>query len=182
MLRCDKLIDWISGPLLIFHERRHRPLRRLKKLPSIGLREFRKFLAATAHLGKLLFVGFVRGISGIVAEQEFNFVRDAVTIAIFISDQRQPRDDVFGLSATRQFLSEDPQARPKWIVGKVVEVFRVLIRARQMTNGAAVEVPRKKMVVVPAKSRLVGRGRARLLTQESDAAKDERANREIFSY
>ena len=129
MLCCDERIDGISNPAFVFYFGDGRLRDGIEWAPLVGGEEFAEF----GCRGALGFCRSVFWVTGIVAEEKFDFIGDAVFVGVFFGDGGEAFGDGFG-------FAEGAQGFAEWIVREIVEEFGIFIRAREMAGGAAIKV------------------------------------------
>src|SRR5262245_45957433 len=92
-----------------------------------------------------------------MAQQDFDFVWDAVVIAVLPGNSLQPCCDIRFAAGLRKLPGNKPQPVAEVIVRKLIETFGRFVFAWQMTRRALGKAFGEKPVVMPFEARFVRR-------------------------
>ena len=168
-------VERIASPVPIGF-RNSRPRDGIKWPPAVGREESIKLRPALFGICHLFFGGSVLAISRIMAEQNFGLVVHAIAVAVFVSDQFQPRGQVLLLPLGNQLFANDAQSCAKGIMRELIQALRVFIFTRQVASRATSQSFGQELVVMLFERRFVSGSGPRLEHRPEQHASDHGAN------
>ena len=152
----DEIVDGVANPCSISNGRSRRSSHWLERPPAVGSEEFAELLKLRRGVFQFCGRGFVVGIAGAVAEEDFGEIIDPIAITVLVGNGGDAGGDVRGFAGGGQFFLQRPQSRAKRIVRKFIEALRIFIVAGPMAGGAGIEISGQEAIEMTVEGGLVG--------------------------